>query len=74
MSKQRKKLSDELRRAVDECGVSRYAISKQTGISQSTLSRFVNRERGLPMSALDTLADFLDVHLARVKLFGRIGR
>ena len=51
--------SDQIRQAVTDCGMSQYAISKQTGISKSTLCRFMNGERGLPMTTLDTLAAYL---------------
>ena len=63
MSKRRAKLSDQIRRAVDDCGQTRYRISKETGIDQSTLSRFMSAERGLPMNTLDTLADYLDLNI-----------
>jgi transcriptional regulator with XRE-family HTH domain len=63
MNEGRIKLSDQLRRAVDNCGQTRYAISKATGIAESTLSRFMAGERGLPMKTLDKLADFLDLDI-----------
>ena len=55
------KLSEQIRRAVEQCGQTRYAIAKATGIDQSTLSRFVSGERGVPMSTLDRLADYLEL-------------
>ncbi len=57
------RLSEQLQRAINASGKSRYEIAKETGISQSTLSRFVNGERGLTIAALDTLAAFLDLHI-----------
>jgi hypothetical protein len=57
--------SDELRRAVDDCGLSRYRLCKELGIAESTLSRFMLRERGLTMKCLDRLAALLDLHVAR---------
>ena len=63
MSKRRTNLSDQIRRAVDDCGQTRYRISKETGIDQSTLSRFMSGERGLPMNTLDKLADDLDLNI-----------
>jgi transcriptional regulator with XRE-family HTH domain len=62
--KQRTKLSDQIRRAVDTCGQTRYAIAKATGISEATLSRFVTGERGLPMKTLDRLADYLGLNIS----------
>lgn len=64
MAERRTKLSDQLRQAVDNCGRTRYAISKATGIAESTLSRFMAGERGLPMKTLDKLADYLDLSIA----------
>jgi len=63
MSHRTIKLGDQIRNAVDRCGQSRYAISKATGISQSTLTRFMSGERGLPMKTLDRLADYLDLNI-----------
>lgn len=63
MSKRRVKLSEQIRRAIRDCGMTRYVISKATGIAQETLSRFMSGERGLPMKTLDTLADFLDLNI-----------
>lgn len=60
----RVKLSDQIREAIENCGQTRYAISKATGISQATFSRFMSGERGLPMKTLDRLADYLDLNLA----------
>ena len=63
MGRRRAKLSDQIRRAVDDCGQTRYRISKETRIDQSTLSRFMSAERGLPMNTLDKLADYLDLNI-----------
>ena len=59
----RKKLSDQVRRAIDACGVSRYRIAKETGISEPTISRFMSGERGLTTTALDKLAEYLDLNI-----------
>ncbi len=63
MAERRIKLSDQLRQAVENCGQTRYAISKATGIAEATLSRFMTGERGLPMKTLDKLADYLDLDI-----------
>jgi transcriptional regulator with XRE-family HTH domain len=64
MAKRGIKLSDQIRRAVEGCGQTRYAIAKATGIAESTLSRFIAGERGLPMNTLDQLADYLELSIA----------
>ena len=52
-------LTQQLRQAVLECGVTRYQISKETGVSERALSQFVNGQRGLSMNAMDAIGGFL---------------
>jgi hypothetical protein len=59
----RKPFSDQLREAVEQSGKSRYLISLQTGILQSTLSRFVHGECGLGLGAIDRLCDCIGAEL-----------
>ena len=63
MTRKRPKLSDQLRRAIDTCGKSRYEISRETGIDQATLSRFMNDKGGLSMPVLDLLTDYLGLNI-----------
>jgi hypothetical protein len=63
VKKERLKLSDQVRAAVANCGMTRYAIAKATKIAEATLSRFMSGERGLPMKTLDVLADHLDLNI-----------
>jgi transcriptional regulator with XRE-family HTH domain len=58
-----KTLSEQLRMAIDASGVSRYRISKATGVSQSTLSKFVLGQRGISVEAMDAVASFLGLVL-----------
>ena len=55
--------SNQLRRAIRESGMTRYAISVRTGIDQATLSKFVKGERGLSLSAIDKLMDDLGLEI-----------
>jgi transcriptional regulator with XRE-family HTH domain len=55
--------SDQLRRAIRESGLTRYAISLRTGIDQATLSKFMKSERGLSLSAIDKLIDDLGLEI-----------
>jgi hypothetical protein len=59
-------LSAQLREIIEAWPESRYRISLETGISQATLSRFVNGKRGLPMDAVDTLSLYLELKLTCV--------
>lgn len=60
-------LTDQLRQAIDDSGLTRYRIAKETGISESALSQFYNGHRGLSMEALNALGEFLQltIHLGR---------
>ena len=58
-----KKLSDEIREAVNASGMSRYAIAKSLGIAESTMSRFMNGKGGLSMEFMDRLAELLGLHI-----------
>ena len=54
-------LTDQLRQAIKDSGLTRYRIGKETGISESTLAQFYNRHRGLSMEALNALGEFLQL-------------
>ncbi len=56
-------MSEQLRKAVQDCGQTRYAISKETGIPASVLSRFVASGAGLRSQNLDRLCDHLGLTL-----------
>ncbi len=63
MAMRHEKLSDQIRRAIDNCGKSRYQIWQETGIAQSTLSEFMAGGRGLSMRNLDLLGECLGLSI-----------
>lgn len=64
MAKKRtNKLTDQLRQAIDDCGLTRYEIAKQTGIDESALAKFYNGQRGVSMKALNALGEFLELRI-----------
>ena len=63
MAKKRLKFSGELRNAVENCGLSRYAICKELGMEQAQLSRFMAGKGWLGPDNLDALAELLDLHI-----------
>jgi transcriptional regulator with XRE-family HTH domain len=70
MAKKRTKcrnLTDQLRQAIDDSGMTRYRIAQETGISEATLSKFYLGQRGLSMEALNALGECLQltIHLGR---------
>lgn len=75
MAKKRaKKLTDQLRQAIDESGLTRYRISKETGISEATLSKFYLGQRGLSMEALNALGEFLELTINLGRKPGKKGK
>jgi transcriptional regulator with XRE-family HTH domain len=54
-------LTDQLRQAIDDSGLTRYQIAKGTGIDESALAKFYNGHRGLSMDALNALGEFLQL-------------
>ena len=66
MARKRLKFSDQLRRAVDASGLSRYQIAQLLGVSQSLLSRFMSG-KWLGQESLDALAELLDLHVTTGK-------
>ncbi len=65
------KLSDQIRRAIDRSGLSRYAICKKTGIDKGLMSRFMAGKSGLSMASLDALADVLGLDITTSGKRGR---
>jgi len=68
-----KKLTDQLRQAIDDCGLTRYEIAKQTGIDESALAKFYNGHRGLSMEALNALGEFLELKIILGRKPGKKG-
>ena len=61
-------LSEQLRDAILNCGQSRYAISKETGISEQALSKFVcGHQKGLSWDSVDILAEYLGLEIVVCK-------
>jgi transcriptional regulator with XRE-family HTH domain len=67
MGKPRVKLSDQVRRAVDASGLSRYRIAKEIGVAESTMSRFMAGKGGLSLVNLDALADLLGLDITAAR-------
>ncbi|MCH8044936.1 MAG: helix-turn-helix transcriptional regulator [Planctomycetes bacterium] len=66
MAKRRKKtltFTEQIRTAIETCGVTRYRIAQETDVSEAALSRFMTGERGLATSSLDKLAEYLKLEL-----------
>ena len=67
MGQRRNKLaiSDVLREAVRECGLSMYRIAKESGVPFSAIQRFVTDKRAISTANLDGLAPYLKLELRK---------
>ena len=70
----RTSLSDQIRKAVDQSGMSRYRICQEAGIDQPSMSRFMAGKGGLSVERLDMLAAVLDLRIVAGKSRQRKGR
>ncbi len=62
-SKPKPTLTDTLKAAIEQSGLTRYRIAKETGIPESHLGRFVRREMSLRLDRADKLAAYLGLRL-----------
>ncbi len=74
MDKNLNTFSNQIRRVVDESGLTRYAICKKAGIDQGTMSRFMAGKVGLSLATLDALAEVLGLDVVARKNPRRKGR
>ena len=72
--KQTNKLTDQLRQAIDDSGLTRYRIAKETGVSEATLSKFHLGQRGLSMAAMDRLGEYLQLTINLGRKPGKKGK
>ncbi len=64
MSKRKKtRLSDQVRQAIDDSGLSRYRIAQESGIDESALAKFYNGQRGFNSDTLDILGEYLGLRI-----------
>lgn len=60
-------VTDALKTAIEESGVSRYRIAKDTGITEPSLCRFMQGQSSLRLDKADVLANYLGLELTRRK-------
>ena len=60
-------LQDQLRQAVQDSGLTLYAIAKGAGIAYPVLYRFASGERDLTLQTASRLTDFFGMRLTRPK-------
>ena len=70
----KKPISEQIRDAISNAEVSRYRISKETGISEPVLSRFLKGKAGISLDTLDTLGEYLGLDITTRKTPKRKGK
>ena len=63
MATERLDFEDQLRREIERCGLTRYRISKLTGIDNAVLSRFMSGKVGMSMDSIGCIFDALDLEI-----------
>lgn len=63
----RPNIENKLREVILNSKMSRYRISKLSGVGQAELSLFVNRKRTLTLTTAAKVADVLELDLTPVK-------
>ena len=58
-----KKVSEQLKDAILNCGKTRYRIAQETGVTEATLSKYIHGHHGLSQETVDILAEFLGLRL-----------
>jgi transcriptional regulator with XRE-family HTH domain len=56
-------ITDAARHAIEQSGLTRYELSKLSGVSQAQLSLFMSGKRGLTTTTLDRLSPILGLAL-----------
>jgi transcriptional regulator with XRE-family HTH domain len=64
-SKPKPTMTEVLKAAIEQSEVSRYRIARDTGILETSLSRFMRGETSLRLDKADVLADYLGLELVR---------
>lgn len=67
MAKQKKPkdIEEALRKAIVESGMSRYQISKLSGVADSQLCFFVNGQRSMTLTCAAKVAEVLELELVK---------
>jgi plasmid maintenance system antidote protein VapI len=58
-----KVLSEQIREAIADSGMSRYRIARTIGVDESGLCKFCRGTRGLSMDVIDRLGELLQLEI-----------
>jgi transcriptional regulator with XRE-family HTH domain len=60
-------ISEQLRKAIRDSGESAQSIKEKTGVSQPTISRFLNGQSRITIDKADALAAYLGLELRPIE-------
>ena len=60
-------MTDVLKAAIEESGLTQYRIAKDTGIPATSLMRFMRGDTSLRLDKADVLAEYLGLELTQQK-------
>ncbi len=58
-------MTEQLKQAIHESGLSVYRVAKDSGVPQPVLHRFMAGEQGLKLETADKLAKYLKLKLTK---------
>jgi plasmid maintenance system antidote protein VapI len=61
--KRPKTLSDQLRDAIEQSGMSRYRLAEESGVDAASLCRFVAGQTGLTLKNIDRIGQVIGLRL-----------
>jgi len=67
-------LTDQLQHAIDDSGLTRYQITRETSIDESVSARFDNEHRELSMEALNALGESLQLRITPDRKLDKKGK
>ncbi|MCK5600469.1 helix-turn-helix domain-containing protein [Candidatus Pacearchaeota archaeon] len=65
------KIAELLKKKIEKSGISRYKISQDTGIDETTLHRLVHGMGGINTDTVDLLFDYFDLKVVSKKRKGK---
>lgn len=60
-------MTDVLRKAIEDSGLSLYRIAQDTGVASQSLLRFQRGETSLRLDKADAVAEYMDLELSKRK-------
>lgn len=62
-AEQKRQIVDQIRAAIESSPLSRYEISKRSGVDEGSLSKFMNQKKTLSVESIERLAPVLGLEV-----------